>query len=79
VREEGVTYFLYATPAFIFGSTHPQHRDDVLVSTLTAYVHTLGGELEIMARFGNHALRLKAASDPRPAIKLKSKRVPRAA
>ena len=56
-----------------------ERRDDVLLSTLTAYVRALGGELEIMARFGNHALRLKAASDPRPAIKLKSKRVPRAA
>ena len=56
-----------------------ERRDDVLLSTLTAYVRALGGELEIMARFGDHALRLKAVSDPRPAIKLKSKRVPRAA
>jgi hypothetical protein len=56
-----------------------ERRDDVLLSTLTAYVRALGGELEIIARFGDHALRLKPASDSRPAIKLKLKRVPRAA
>ena len=56
-----------------------ERRDDVLLSTLTAYVHALGGELEIMARFGDHALRLKAVSIPRHSTKLKSKRIPRAA
>jgi transcriptional regulator with XRE-family HTH domain len=55
-----------------------ERRDDVLLSTLTAYVRALGGELEIMARFGTHALRLKAASSPGHSLKLKSKRVPRA-
>ena len=56
-----------------------ERRDDVLLSTLTAYVRALGGELEIMARFGNHALPLKAASGPGHSLKLKTKRVPRAA
>jgi transcriptional regulator with XRE-family HTH domain len=56
-----------------------ERRDDVLLSTLTTYVRALGGELEIMARFGDHELRLKAASGPRQGLKLKSKRVPRAA
>jgi transcriptional regulator with XRE-family HTH domain len=56
-----------------------ERRDDVLLSTLTAYVRALGGELEIMARFGDHGLRLKTASGPRHGLKLKSKRVPRAA
>lgn len=51
-----------------------ERRDDVLLSTLTAYVRALGGELEIMARFGDHALRLRAASGPRHGLKLKSKR-----
>ena len=55
-----------------------ERRDDVLLSTLTAYVRALGGELQIMARFGDHALRLKMASAPRRDLKLKSKRVPRA-
>jgi transcriptional regulator with XRE-family HTH domain len=55
-----------------------ERRDDVLLSTLSAYVRALGGELEIMARFGDHELRLKAASAPRRSLKLKSKRVPRA-
>jgi transcriptional regulator with XRE-family HTH domain len=56
-----------------------ERRDDVLLSTLTAYVRALGGELEIMARFGDHELRLKAVSIPRHSTKLKSKRIPRAA
>ena len=56
-----------------------ERRDDVLLSTLTAYVRALGGELEIMARFGTQALRLNAASSPGHSLKLKSKRVPRAA
>jgi transcriptional regulator with XRE-family HTH domain len=56
-----------------------ERRDDVLLSTLTAYVRALGGELKIMARFGDHELRLKAVSDPRHSLKLKSKRIPRAA
>ena len=33
-------------------------RDDLLLSTLTAYVRALGGTLEVVARFGNHAIRL---------------------
>ena len=36
-------------------------RDDLLLSTLVAYVRALGGTLEIVARFGDHAVRL----DPR--------------
>ena len=37
-----------------------ESRDDVLLSTLAAYIHALGGKLEITARFGNRALRLDA-------------------
>jgi DNA-binding XRE family transcriptional regulator len=33
-------------------------RDDVLLSTLSAYVAALGGTLEIVARFGDQAIRL---------------------
>ena len=54
-----------------------ERRNDVLLSTLAAYVRALGGELEIMARFGNRALRLKAAPRPRHSFKFKSKRAPR--
>jgi transcriptional regulator with XRE-family HTH domain len=38
-------------------------RDDVLLSTLAAYVRALGGTLEVVARFGDRAIRL----DPRNA------------
>jgi DNA-binding XRE family transcriptional regulator len=38
-------------------------RDDLLLSTMAAYVRALGGTLEVMARFGDHAVRL----DPRAA------------
>lgn len=34
-------------------------RDDHLVSTLRAYVQALGGELEVIARFGDRSIRLK--------------------
>ena len=33
-------------------------RDDVLLSTLSAYVAALGGTLEVVARFGDQAIRL---------------------
>ena len=35
-------------------------RDDVLLSTLSAYVAALGGTLEVVARFGDQAIRLDA-------------------
>ena len=35
-------------------------REDVLLSTLSAYVAALGGTLEVVARFGDHAIRLDA-------------------
>ena len=38
-------------------------REDVLLSTLSAYVAALGGTLEVVARFGDQAIRL----DPRAA------------
>jgi transcriptional regulator with XRE-family HTH domain len=38
-------------------------RDDLLLSTLAAYVRALGGTLEVVARFGDHAILL----DPRAA------------
>jgi predicted transcriptional regulator len=34
-------------------------RDDHLVSTLREYVKALGGELEVIARFGDRTIRLK--------------------
>jgi transcriptional regulator with XRE-family HTH domain len=33
-------------------------RDDLLLSTLAAYVRALGGTLEVVARFSDHAIRL---------------------
>ena len=45
-----------------------ESRDDVLLSTLATYVRALGGELEVMARFGKQVMRLDAgrgANKPR--------------
>lgn len=36
-----------------------ERRPDHLVSTLRRYVEALGGELEVTARFGTKAVRLK--------------------
>jgi DNA-directed RNA polymerase specialized sigma subunit len=35
-----------------------EHRDDHLLSTLRAYVEALGGELELIANFGDKRIRL---------------------
>jgi hypothetical protein len=36
-----------------------ERRDDHLLSTLRRYVEALGGELEVVARFGGKTVRLK--------------------
>jgi DNA-binding XRE family transcriptional regulator len=36
-----------------------ERRSDHLVSTLRRYVHALGGELEVVARFGDEAVKLR--------------------
>jgi len=36
-----------------------ERRDDHLLSTLRRYVEVLGGELEVIARFGDKSVRLK--------------------
>jgi hypothetical protein len=36
-----------------------EHRDDFHVSTLRRYISALGGELEIVATFGNRRVRLR--------------------
>lgn len=36
-----------------------ERRDDHLLSTLRRYVEGLGGELEIVARFGNRSVKLR--------------------
>jgi hypothetical protein len=46
------------------GTTQPEvsrseHRSDHLVSTLQQYIQALGGELEIIARFGDKTVRLR--------------------
>jgi predicted transcriptional regulator len=35
-----------------------ENREDVLVSTLRRYVAALGGEIEVVARFGDKSLRV---------------------
>lgn len=35
-----------------------EHRDDHLISTLRRYVKALGGDIEIIARFGNKSIHL---------------------
>jgi hypothetical protein len=36
-----------------------EKQDDMLLSTLRRYVEAMGGELEVVARFGKTAVRLK--------------------
>lgn len=38
-----------------------EHREDYRVSTLRRVVEALGGELELVASFGNRRIRLRAA------------------
>jgi transcriptional regulator with XRE-family HTH domain len=38
-----------------------ERRQDVLLSTLRSYVKALGGELEIIARFGDKQIRIHGA------------------
>ncbi len=37
-----------------------ERRDDLLLSTLRRYVEALGGELEIIANFGDRRIRLRS-------------------
>jgi hypothetical protein len=36
-----------------------EHREDHRLSTLRRYIEALGGELEVVARFGNRRVRLR--------------------
>jgi DNA-binding XRE family transcriptional regulator len=56
-----------------------ERRDDVLLSSLAAYVQALGGELEVAARFGDRQLRLSVAGDSPEQERDRSKRALRAA
>jgi transcriptional regulator with XRE-family HTH domain len=56
-----------------------ERRDDVLLSSLAAYVHALGGELEVAARFGDRHLRLSVAGSASDKGDDKSKRALRVA
>jgi DNA-binding XRE family transcriptional regulator len=38
-----------------------ENRDDYRISTLRDYVHALGGQLEIIAAFGDRRVRLRAS------------------
>lgn len=38
-----------------------ENRGDYRLSTLRRYVHALGGELDVVVRFGDKSLRLKSA------------------
>jgi len=40
-----------------------EHRDDMLLSTLRAYVEALGGQLDVLARFGKRTVRIKSPAD----------------
>ena len=46
-----------------------EQRTDVYVSTLRNYVEAMGGELEIVARFGDGAVKITQFSDLAPATK----------
>ena len=49
-----------ASPGISQGELSPtEHREDHLVSTLRRYVGAMGGELEIIARFGDKEVKLR--------------------
>lgn len=56
-----------------------ERRDDLLLSSLAAYVQALGGELEVAARFGDRQLRLSVAGCAPEQERDRSKRALRAA
>ena len=39
------------------------HRTDMYVSTLRRFIEAMGGELEIVARFPDHAVKIKNFAD----------------
>jgi len=41
-----------------------EHRDDMYLTTLIRYIHALGGELELTARFPEMAVALVAPAGP---------------
>ena len=51
-------------------------RDDLLLSTLAAYVRALGGTLEVVARFGDRAIRLDPEDAPAARMKRRTGGVP---
>lgn len=55
-----------------------ERRDDVLLSTLAAYVRALGGELEVLARFGDRVLTLGPAATAAAAKRRTARRRSRA-
>jgi hypothetical protein len=48
VTQEEVAELLHVAQAYV---SKFERRDDVLLSTLYGYIHTLGGELELRAKF----------------------------
>ena len=53
-----------------------EQRGDLLLSTLNDYIHSLGGELELVCRFKDRpAVRIENVSAARSGDKRKSKRV----
>ena len=53
-----------------------EQRGDLLLSTLNDYIHSLGGELELVCRFKDRpAVRIASAPAARSGDKRKSKRV----
>ena len=38
-------------------------RDDMYVSTLRRFIEAMGGELELIARFDDHSIRIKSFAD----------------
>lgn len=46
-----------------------EHREDMYLTTLIRYIHALGGELELTARFPEMAVALVAPDHPGPSGK----------
>ena len=60
LTQEQVAEILHVTQAHV---SKLEHREDMLLSTLRSYVEALGGQLEVLARFGKRTVRVKGPAD----------------
>lgn len=55
LKQEDIAEMLHVTQGYV---SRLERQDDMLMSKLYAYVHALGGKLEILAKFPNEEVRI---------------------